>query len=146
MRNHILVIGLFILSGCTTFSENYNEAGLQEDELALVTGSYKPGIFYTEHAVYISEVYDVNGNQVLGNPNPKSWDYARLEQVRLQPGEYLFYTRCENGYSYALLNITLLVKASKTYLLTCERIMKKDFFGINVLDKIELSVKETDSY
>ncbi len=108
----------------------------------MVTGSYKPGFFYTDYAVYFVRVYDENGSQVIGNPNPKSWNYARLEQVRLQPGKYLFHSVCDIGNAYAFPSIALAVEARKTYLLTCEKIYKKDFLGINVVDKIGLSVEE----
>jgi hypothetical protein len=147
MKNYVLAITLIILAGCASFPEAYNKLGLPEEDLALVTGSYKPGFFYTDYAVYFNRVYDESGNQVIGNPDPKSWNHARLERVRLQPGKYLFHTICDSGNAYAFPSIALSVKANKTYLLTCEKTMKKNgFFGINVIDKIGLSVKEIDSH
>ena len=148
MKKYALAIVLIFFVGCATFPENYNEVGLSEGKLALVTGSYKPGFFYTDYAVYISRVYDENGNQVIGNPNPKSWNHARLEKVRLQPGTYLFHTTCDSGNSYAFPSIVLSVEANKTYLLTCERNMKekKNIFGQEVIDTLHLSVEELDTH
>lgn len=141
----LLTMTFLLLCGCTTFSETYNDLGLHEEELALVKGVYSPGTFYTDYTVYFLHVYDESGNSVIGNPNINSLNQARLKEIKLQPGEYLFDTLCDRGSAYARPSITISVKANKTYLLTCEKAATKNFLGLNRLN-INLSVEETDSH
>jgi hypothetical protein len=117
MKKFNLVLCLFLLCGCVSYPNVYNENGEAEKSLALVTGAIDPGLSVMPNTFYIRSVHDEQNNIVIDSNNLLSGHHR---EVKLQPGKYIINARCENRKYYANHGFPLTVEAGKKYIFSCE--------------------------
>ena len=132
------ILLLLVLAGCVSNPNIHNASDLPESELATVR-SEDSKWWDSKIAASIVGVYSEDGEEVIGT---SFWGKSEHNEVKLEPGNYLFVVYCGNGGVYAYPRAIANLSPSKAYIVSCVATTREGFLGISQWDKVRAEVRE----